>query len=107
MCNRKVRVVLLLILICMLIYATNGFAASKKIKVVIDSKEIPSDVSPMIISGRVMVPLRMVSNAMGAKLDWNQFTETIIISKNSDVIILKVRNKEATINGKKVNDWMV
>ena len=41
--------------------------------------EIPLDVAPMIINNRTYLPLRAVTEAMDATVDWNQSTKTVII----------------------------
>lgn len=35
---------------------------------------------PQIINGRTMVPIRFVSDALGAKVEWDDLTQTVIIS---------------------------
>lgn len=50
------------------------------IKVVADSREIELEEQPFIYNGRVYVPLRFVSNALGMDVDWNGETKTVIIN---------------------------
>lgn len=40
-------------------------------------------ISPIIINGRTLVPVRLVSEALGADVDWNDETQTVIINTNS------------------------
>lgn len=44
------------------------------------------DVPPKIIEGRTMVPLRFVSEAMGADVKWDGVTGTILITSLADVV---------------------
>lgn len=44
------------------------------------------DVPPKIIQGRTMVPLRFVSEAMGADVKWDGVTGTILITSQADVV---------------------
>ncbi|MEQ6356886.1 copper amine oxidase N-terminal domain-containing protein [Lysinibacillus sp. M3] len=60
---------------------------TKKIGLVIGSKtatingqKIALDVAPQIINGRTLVPLRFISEALGAKVDWNNQTKTVSIT---------------------------
>lgn len=60
---------------------------TKKIGLVIGSKtatvngqKIALDVPPQIINGRTLVPLRFISEALGAKVDWNNQTKTVSIT---------------------------
>lgn len=65
------------------ITATRG---SKKIVLTIGSKtalvnnqKITLDVAPQIIGHRTLVPLRFISESLGAKVDWNAQTKTVLI----------------------------
>ena len=42
-----------------------------------------SDVSPMIINNRTLVPLRLVSEALNADVQWNDTEQTVYITSNS------------------------
>lgn len=60
---------------------------TKKITLVVGSKtatvngqKITLDVPPQIINGRTLVPLRFISEALGAKVDWNNKTKTVSIT---------------------------
>lgn len=48
----------------------------------IDDREITLDVAPKIIDGRTMVPVRAVSEAFEAKVDWNNELQQVIIKTN-------------------------
>ena len=40
---------------------------------------IPLDVPAQIVEGRMMVPLRLISEAMGYQVTWDSVTETVLI----------------------------
>ena len=42
------------------------------VKVIVDGREVSSDVPAVIIDGRTMVPLRLVAESMGRKIEWDQ-----------------------------------
>jgi len=46
----------------------------------IDGRGTTLDVPPLIIGGRTLVPLRFVSEAMGARVDWDDRTRTVYIT---------------------------
>jgi hypothetical protein len=53
-------------------------------KMIVNGREQPIDVPAQIIEGRTMVPLRFVSEALGAEVDWepkNGHTKNVIITK--------------------------
>ena len=45
----------------------------------IDEKSAWMDVAPVIAGGRTFVPLRAVSEALGAQVDWNADTRTVLV----------------------------
>lgn len=61
------------------------------------------DQKPIIDNGRTLVPLRAISEAMGATVDWNSATRTITLYSGSKKIVLTIDSKKATINGKDYN----
>lgn len=69
------------------------------IKVFIDGKEQIYSPGPVIINGTTMVPLRGVFEALGAKVDWNNDTQTITATKGAVTIVLKIGSSVATKNG--------
>jgi len=48
------------------------------------------EVSPFISQGRTMVPLRIIAESLGAEVDWNSTTRTVIISGREETINLIV-----------------
>lgn len=48
---------------------------------IVNSKNTTLDVEPVIRNGRTMVPLRFLSQHMGALVDWDQESQTAIINK--------------------------
>lgn len=54
---------------------------------------------PLEYSGRTLVPIRVISEKMGASVDYNDKTQDITIKKGNIVINLKVGSKDAKVNG--------
>lgn len=50
--------------------------------VVVDGRNVALDVPAMTMRGRTMVPLRFVSEALGADVAWNAGTQTVMIDTN-------------------------
>lgn len=46
-----------------------------------------------------LVPLRTVAEVQGAKVSWDQKEKSITIERGSDIIVLTVGEKQATVNG--------
>ncbi len=76
--ERKWLVVLsAVLLICALATAV---LASEPIKLVVNGKEIKPDVAPQIVGNRTMVPVRWIAEALGAEVEWDADTKTVIIT---------------------------
>lgn len=55
-------------------------AAVSPIKLIIDGQVIQSDVDPMIQNNRTMVPLRIISEELGAAVHWDSATRTVRVA---------------------------
>ena len=69
------------------------------IKVLLNGNKLEFDVSPQIISGRTMVPLRKIFEALGAQVVWVEATKTIIGQMGTTIIVLTVDSAGASVNG--------
>lgn len=75
--------------------------AATPIDVKINSQVLYFDQPPIMEKGRVLVPMRTIFEVVGAKIEWNQNTQTIKAAKGTTNIVLPLNSKQATINGKK------
>lgn len=75
-----------------------AYAANIQIKV--DDVAIASDVAPETMNNRTMVPLRVISENLGATVDWSN--SEVILSKNDMQVLLKLNNAIAVKNGNTV-----
>ncbi len=71
--NRFILIKWLVTLIVLVLIGTLTAAAysAGSIKLVVNGREVKPDVSPQLIKGRTMVPVRWVAEALGARVDWN------------------------------------
>ena len=81
---------------------------SNSIKIVIDDQAIKlTDAAPYIKDGRTIVPIRVVSENLGANVNWNQKSKTFEINgthteSGKDVVVKgKVNNPTVLVNGVK------
>lgn len=91
---------LTLVLLCITVSVN---AAPKPIEIYIDQQKIESDVAPVIINNRTLVPIRVISENLGAKVEWDGTERKVLIQTTSKTIVLKIDYKKALINGKEVN----
>lgn len=58
--------------------------------------------TPVIVDSRTYLPIRAIVIAMGGTVDWDAATKKIIIHYKNKEIILKIKSKEAVVNGQTV-----
>ncbi len=74
---RPLRVVLALSLVLVLV---TGAAAQAPITLWINGRQVVSDVPPVIVQDRVMVPLRLVSEQLDAEVSWDGASRTVTVT---------------------------
>jgi len=72
---------------------------STDVKVILDGRALTFDVQPQTVGGRILIPLRAVFEALGAKVDWNNTTQTVTATKGDTVVVLTIGSTSPTING--------
>jgi len=60
------------------------------------------DTKPENINGRILVPVRTISEEMGADVSYNNETKQVTIVKGDKTIVLTIGSQEAYVNGEKV-----
>jgi hypothetical protein len=68
-----------------------------------NTREFEIDAPPILVNGRVLVPLRAIAEIFGADILWKPETKKVSISLRSISILLTVGNQEAVLNGKQIN----
>ena len=102
-----------ILLISMLItpvFAANTFNVSignkdykvKEAGVLINEDSLKTDFSPYIKEGRTFVPIREITEKLGADVKWNGKDKSIKITLNGDVINMQIDNSKVTVNDKKI-----
>ncbi len=76
-------------------YLTLG---DNKASVIHDSekKEVTLDVAPFTVNDRTLVPVRYIAEGFDAKVDWDNDTNTVLITSNNPIVM--------TINGAEVTE---
>ena len=77
-------------------------ADTQEVSVLLNGKKLSFDVSPQIINGRTMVPMRGIFEALGAKIEWNGDTQTIKAIQNDIVIIMQIDNPVISVSGEDI-----
>lgn len=88
------KVVLSVLTIILILSLTTVIGHSgEAIKIFMNGKEVSTDIPAMNIGGRVMVPVRFVSEALGAKVDWDADNNSVIITQPN---LIKVNGEPTT-----------
>ncbi|HIU57152.1 MAG TPA: copper amine oxidase N-terminal domain-containing protein [Candidatus Ornithomonoglobus merdipullorum] len=92
------------LLAAMILSASTAFPAmaTDGISVTLNGIPLSFDVPPQIINDRTMVPLRAIFEALGASVDWDDSTRTVISSKDGITISLTVDSSTMYVNGNAV-----
>ena len=72
--------------------------AEENIKVIIDITNVKFDVPPTIISGRTLVPLRAIFEALEAEVGWDGETRTVTAQKGESNMELKIGETTYKVN---------
>lgn len=66
----------------------------------LNGKEIKSDVPAVILDDRTLVPIRVISESTGARVDWDAEKYEVTVNTGEKVVKLKIDSKEMIIDGK-------
>ncbi|BCV21738.1 copper amine oxidase N-terminal domain-containing protein [Moorella sp. Hama-1] len=69
----------------------------------VKNKEIKFDVPPVIKGNRTLIPVRAVTQGLGATVNWDAATNTVTITKNGITVVLIPGSTEVTVNDTKIN----
>jgi len=84
-----------------LFYAQGSLAAPASfppVKVQVDGREITFDAPPVIENDRALVPLRAISEALGARVNWEEKSKTVTMVKGNVTVKLVIGNTIALKN---------
>lgn len=88
--------------VAVLISLTGAVEAENQIALVVNGQQLETDVAPILVNNRTLVPVRVVSEHLGAAVDWVQEEQKVVISGWAD-IFLWVGQTTATVNGQNVS----
>lgn len=79
---KKLITLTLALAMCLCMFSFVGLA-EENIKIVINGEEVSSDVAPVMLNDRVMVPIRVISETLNCDVAWDETTEGVIIYRNN------------------------
>ncbi|MDF2628670.1 MAG: cell wall-associated hydrolase, invasion-associated protein [Symbiobacteriaceae bacterium] len=76
--------------------------AADPIRATLDGRELALNVPPIIENQRTLFPMRDLLEALGASVQWDQATRTVISTLNGTTIKAQIGSDKAEVNGKAV-----
>lgn len=77
-----------------------AFAAAQQIQVQVNGNSVYfPDVEPQQIDGQVMVPIRGVLEHMGATVNWDEPSQSVMTTLNGSNVVLHIGDNQAYVNG--------
>lgn len=87
------RIVLILLILVMLLGCIPIVYADSNIKIVINNQELHTNVHPVIVDGRTLVPLRAIGEAMGCTVTWVDATKTANLMNDAVLVSMQIGSK--------------
>ena len=84
--------------LCTLPACVSEKADAETLSVIYDGQKLDFDTEPEIIDGNVMVPMRSIFEAFGAKVKWDENTKTVTAKKKSKTIEMTIGSTEMKKN---------
>lgn len=90
----------LFVLIAACVLSTAFTASAATINLKIDGKAVASDVAPILDeNNRTLVPLRVISEALGADVSWDQASKKATIKTAAHTVVFTIDSKSFTVDG--------
>ncbi|MDR0406078.1 MAG: hypothetical protein LBH54_04680 [Clostridiales bacterium] len=69
------------------------------VTVTLGGKELLFDTAPLLVNGRTLVPMRAIYEALGARVEWDDATQTVTARRGGTVITMRIGDYVITKNG--------
>ena len=97
---KKSTLVCVLLLLCFFTQTITVTASvsEKDVTVIFDGETLKFEQKPIIVEGRVLVPLRDICEKLGADVEWESSTQSITITKDSTSLNVSIGSRMMYIN---------
>ena len=97
---KKIIALTLALVMCLgvVAFAAPVFDRSLDIKVTLDDAQLEFDVKPVTEEGRTLVPVRKIFETLGATVDYDDATRTVISRKGDLIIVMQIDNNVMFVN---------
>lgn len=72
---------------------------AKELKVNVKGKKVKFDEPPVLKGGRVLIPVRAVTQSLGATVDYDATTDKVTITKGETTVIMTLGSRQILVNG--------
>ncbi|CAG7648766.1 N-acetylmuramoyl-L-alanine amidase [Paenibacillus allorhizosphaerae] len=90
----------IMLLMSILLLPTLANAAMPSVQLFMDGKPLVAEVSPQIVGGNTIVPVRIIAESIGSKVAWEGKERKVTINKEQTSIQLFIDKKNAVVNDK-------
>lgn len=100
--NRQKSILLGMVGLISVIGAVPSINASNIGKIIVNGEIVPFNQTvgePMTIEGRIYVPIRIMADVLGYSTNWDQVTQTVVVTDKITTISIKINSPIATVNG--------
>lgn len=74
-------------------------ASTGRIAVELDGRPLQTETPPVLVSGSVLLPIRDVFEALGAKLVWDDDSKTVTATRGQMTLVYRIGDPTAQLNG--------
>lgn len=99
---KSARTVSVLLAAALAVAAMGTAVGQATVRVFVDGEPVVFDQSPVVIGGRVLVPLRGVFEKLGATVEWEPSTRTVLAVRGGTVVELRIGSRIARVNDRPV-----
>ncbi len=82
-----------LLTLAFLLWTASPVPAAGDVRLVVDGRQLEASPPPKIRDGRTLIPVRLVSEALGASVDWNDEARTVDIAKGDRSVKMWIDNR--------------
>ncbi|ADL08942.1 copper amine oxidase N-terminal domain-containing protein [Thermosediminibacter oceani] len=85
--------------IFLIVSLPTSIMAAQPIDIILNGEHLQFDVPPVLENGRVLVPLRAIFEALGATVEWDGVTKSVMAIRGNEAVKLAIGKKTAYKNG--------
>lgn len=86
-----------------ILFTNINYNKSENIRVILDNKELRFDITPQIINGRTLVPMRAIFESLGLTVSWNKESKKASVVSGGKTIEFIIGSNTAIVNNKEEN----